>query len=254
MNTEPCRAGSRHLPHLQRQQHKLSLNLIKTQTMVVGSGSNLKKSIATYLCYDSQNESVEKAKYLGVQLDQQLVWDEHVRYVCTKVSRSLGFLKYAKKLILQETLSHIYRGIVEPYARYCSSVWGSCGETRLLTLQKLHTRATRIMTKSSHDTRADALIEKLNWPTISEIIKRETTTMVYKSLNGLVPMYLLNTFSRNSTRDNICLGNSESDLQVPLFKTANGKKSFAYRGAQLWNNLESELKKAPSLSVFKHRL
>ena len=182
---------------------------------------------------------MKKAKYLGVQLDQHLVWDEHARYVCTKVSRALGFLKYAKKLLPQETLSHIYRGIVEPYFRYCSSVWGSCGETRLLTLQKLQNRAARIVTNSSYVAPADELIEKLNWPTISEIIKRDTVTMVYKSLNGLVPMYLSNIFSRNSTRDTIYLRNSENDVRVPLFKTANGQKSFAYRGAHLWNNLES---------------
>ena len=78
--------------------------------------------------------------------------------------------------------------------------------------------------------------------------------MVYKSLNGLVPMYLSNIFSRNSTRDTIYLRNSENDLRVPLFKTVNGQKSFACRGAHLWNNLESEVKKAPSLFVFKHRL
>ena len=30
------------------------------------------------------------------------------------------------------------------------------------------------------------------------------------------------------------------------------EKSFAYRGAHLWNNLESKVKKAPSLSLFKH--
>ena len=76
-------------------------------------------------------------------------------------------------------------------------------------------------------------------------IKRETVTMVYKSLDGLVPMYLSDIFSRNSTRDTIYLRNSENDLRVPLFKTANGQKSFAYRGAHLWNNLESEVKKRP---------
>ena len=107
---------------------------------------------------------------------------------------------------------------------------------------------------SSYVAPADELIEKLNWPTISEIIKRDTVTMVYKSLNGLVPMYLSNIFSRNSTRDTIYLRNSENDVRVPLFKTANGQKSFAYRGAHLWNNLESKVKKAPSLFVFKHRL
>ena len=60
-------------------------------------------------------------------------------------------------------------------------------------------RAARIVTNSSYVASADALIDKLNWPTISEIIKRETATMVYKSLNGLVPMYISNIFSRNST-------------------------------------------------------
>ena len=55
--------------------------------------------------------------------------------------------------------------------------------------------------------------------------------MVYKSQNGLVPMYLSNIFLRNSTQDTVYLRNSDSDLQMPLFKTANGQKSFAYRGA-----------------------
>ena len=49
-------------------------------------------------------------------------------YVPKYVPRALGFLKYAKKLLTQETLGHIYRGIVEPYFRYCSScvgeLWG----------------------------------------------------------------------------------------------------------------------------------
>ena len=132
-------------------------------------------------------------------------------------------------------------------------------DTKTIMLQLAccnHWHAVIIMyhTNSSYVAPADELIEKLNWPTISEIIKRDTVTMVYKSLNGLVPMYLSNIFSKNSTRDTIYLRNSENDVRVPLFKTANGQKSFAYRGAHLWNNLESEVKKAPSLFVFKHRL
>ena len=154
------------------QGNKLSLNLIKTQAMVVGSRPNLKKisdkraQPPTCVIDGSQIEIVEKAKYLGVQLDQHLIWDEHVRFLCAKVSRALGFLKYAKKLLPQKTLSHIYRGIVEPYFRYCSSVWGSCGETKLLQLQKLQNRAARLATNSGYDAPADALTEKLNWPTI----------------------------------------------------------------------------------------
>ena len=81
------------------QGNKLSLNLNKTQKMVVGSRPNLKKisdkkiQPLTFVIDDSQIEIVEKAKYLGVQLDQHLVWDEHVRLICAKVSCDLGVFK-----------------------------------------------------------------------------------------------------------------------------------------------------------------
>ena len=73
-----------------------------------------------------------------------------------------------------------------------------------------------------------------------QLISKLALDMVYKSLNGLAPTNLSTIFSRNSTRDTVYLRNSETDLQVPLFKTANGQNSFAYRGAHLWNSLESE--------------
>ena len=109
--------------------------------------------------------------------------------------------------------------------------WGNCGEPKLLTLQNLHNRAARIVANSSYDAPANVLIQKLNLPTISEIIKRETATIVYKSLNGLVPTYLSNIFVRNSSRDTVYLRSSEIDLRESLFKTANGLKSIAHRGA-----------------------
>ena len=112
-------------------------------------------------------------------------------------------------------------------------------------MQKLKNRAAKRVTSSSYDASDHAQIEKLNWPTVSKIIKREITTVIYKSLNGLVPMHLSNFFSRNSTRDTVYLRSSESDLRKPVFKTANVQKSFAYCGAHLWNNLESEVKKDP---------
>ena len=58
------------------------------QAMVVGSRSSLIKisdrqvQLLTFVVDDSHTESVEKVKYLGVQLDQHLVWDELVRFVC----------------------------------------------------------------------------------------------------------------------------------------------------------------------------
>ena len=95
------------------QGNKLSLNVSKTQAMVVGPRPNLKKisegkvQSPSFVIGDSQIEIVEKTKYLGIQLNQHLVWDEHTRFLRAKVSGTIGFLKYAKKILPQETLSQM---------------------------------------------------------------------------------------------------------------------------------------------------
>ena len=132
--------------------------------MVVGSRHNLKEiskgkvQSPSFVIGDSQIDIVEKTKYLGIQLDQHLVWDEQTRFLRANVSRAIGFLKYAKKILPQEALSQIYSGIVEPHFFYCCSVWRSSGESRRLPLQKLQNRAARIVTNSSYDASAAALI------------------------------------------------------------------------------------------------
>ena len=133
------------LDHMRQwlQGNNLSLNVLKTQAIVVGSKPKIKKIIEKiiappqFLIGDAQVENVDHTKYLGVMIDKNLNWSEHIKSVRTKVSRGIAFLKYSRKFLPRNTLSKMYRGIVEPHFRYCCSVWGSCGMTRLLTLQKL---------------------------------------------------------------------------------------------------------------------
>ena len=133
------------------QGHKLSSNVLKTHAMVVGSHSKLKRisdevsGQPSFFINGTQIETIERTKYLGVKLDCHLVWDEHIKCMRTKVSRALGFLKYAKKFLPQDTLSKMYRGIVEPHFRYCCSVWGCCCKTRIDNIQNCKTELSEML-------------------------------------------------------------------------------------------------------------
>ena len=78
--------------------------------------------------------------------------------------------------------------------------------------------------------------------------------MSTESLNSLAPVYMRNLFTKYSDDRDRSLRSTETDLRLPLLKTANGQKAFSYRGAKLWNSLEREAKLAPSLKSFKERL
>ena len=97
------------------QGNKLSLNVVKTQAMVIRSQPNLKKiadkraDTPSFSIGESAIDIVKNVKYLGVQLDSNLDWNQHMKVLCSKVSRAIGFLKYAKKFVPKETHSNVQR-------------------------------------------------------------------------------------------------------------------------------------------------
>ena len=181
---------------------------------------------------------MNETKYLGIMIDDNLKWDIQIKNIQGKVLRALGLLKYAKRYVPLGTLNSMYKGIVEPHFNDCCSVWGSCGTTKLNKLQKLQNRAARIVTDSDFDTSAAPLIQDLGWPTIGQLIHRETSTMTYKCLNQLAPAYLSDCFSKLSDSHSQFIRNSETDVHIPRVRTSNGQKSFAYCGAKVWNDLD----------------
>ena len=227
--------------------------------MVIGSKrkiSHIKNLSSVNPAFNVANDDiglVNETKYLGILIDDNLKWDSQIKNIQGKVSRALGLLKYAKRYVPLGMLNSMYKGIVEPHFNHCCSVWGSCGTTRLNKLQRLQNRATRIVTDSDFDTSAAPLIQDLGWPTIEQLIHRETSTITYKCLNQLAPAYLSGCFSKLSDSHTRVLRNSGTDVQ-PRMRTSNGQKCFAYRGAKVWNDLDSETKLACNIQCFKSRL
>ena len=236
--------------------NKISLNVAKTHSMLICSRSkhrSIKNSDETFDLKIRENSLaiVDKTKYLGVQIDQNLDWKEHIKYVVSKVSRAIGFLKYSKSLVPSTTLINLYKSIVEPHFRYCCSVWGCCSSIEKTRLQRLQNRAARIITGGRYDDSAAPLIKSLGWQTVEEMIGSETKIMVFKALNGYAPQYLTELFSRNSQNSVHNLRNTSNDLKLPLMKTATGQRCFSFRGAKYWNSLSVESKKAVNLASFK---
>ena len=70
-------------------------------------------------------------------------------------------------------------------------------------------------------------------------------------LKALASDYLRNLFQSVSEATDRQLRNSTSGLRLLLLKTASGQKSFAYRGAKVWNDLDSGVKASSSFCSFR---
>ena len=153
-----------------------SLNVVKTQAMITGSSQKLRKidapmvPIPHFQVNRNDINLVKETRYLGLMIDDNLKWESNVINTQKKISSAIGLLKYAKHYVQEDTLRIMYLSIVQPHFSYCCSVWGCCGTTKLKTLQKLQSRAARIVTGSPFDTPAAPLLQRLGWPSIDKLI------------------------------------------------------------------------------------
>ena len=86
--------------------NKVSLNVTKTQAILIGGRKNLKdieNSETQNLHIIIGQEPVSKikhTKYLGIEVDQYLNWDEHLSALIKKISSGIGMLRYGKNIFL----------------------------------------------------------------------------------------------------------------------------------------------------------
>ena len=89
---------------------------------------------------------------------------------------------------------------------------------------------------------------------VPSLIKEKSAKIVFKSLNNHAPDYMKGLFVKNSQNYTRVLRNTHSDLRTPFLQTNGGQNCFAYRGAKIWNSLDTELKQISTLGSFNRKL
>ena len=86
--------------------NKLILNVTKTEFMFLTTDFklfNLGKDFSIKI-ENNRVKRVKTTKYLGIHLDKNLKWDEHVNKLCSKVTRSISGLKQARDYVPLDVL------------------------------------------------------------------------------------------------------------------------------------------------------
>ena len=84
-------------------------------------------------------------KYLGVLIDQNFTWKEHISYVTTKIRKLIYKFYELRHVLSLSTLKMVYYALVETVLNYGLVVWGSAGVTILNKLQVAQKYIIKIM-------------------------------------------------------------------------------------------------------------
>ena len=116
---------------------------------------------------DREINRADVVKSLGMHIDRHLSRSEHIHKISKKISSAIGALKIARPFFSCKTAVQVYTALIQPHFDYCCSVWDELGRTLATKLQKLQNRAARVITRSSYDANASALLTLLQLDNLS---------------------------------------------------------------------------------------
>ena len=129
------------------QSNKLTLNLLKTHYMVFHRAKH--KHMDVKLCINKVPiQQVDNTKFLGVIIDDNLNWSNHISYINSKIAKGIGIICRARKFFSKSALINLYYAFIFPYLIYCVEVWGNALSTHTQPLIKLQNKIIRIITNS----------------------------------------------------------------------------------------------------------
>ena len=182
-------------------------------------------------------EEVKHIQYLGIQLQQDLRWNQHTEYVTTKSSRVLNFIKRNFSHCTTSVKEKLYSTLVRPHLEYAAAAWDPHTRKNIDSIERVQKRAARFVSNTyGRDTSITAILQDLKWTPLFERRKCHRLTSLFKILNGHLDIKHGQFLEPKPTRSR--RGHSQQ-FQQKHTKSEAFANSFFNRTIIEWNKLLS---------------
>ena len=185
-------------------------------------------------------------KFLGVIIDENLTWKNHIEVVENKISKNTEVLYRASHLHDFKNLLKIYFSFINIYISYANIAWASTFKIKLQGILKKQKHAAGITFHTNRFDHSRPLLKALN---VYQINLIQTLKFMHKTKYGINPRIFLPKFREVDHQYSTTFSRNSFYFKRSACKTT----SFAItlRGPTIWNNFLSQHEKSiPHLLSF----
>jgi hypothetical protein len=231
-------------------RHYLQLNAGKTEFIVFGSPAMLNQLSINGVFLDSDVciRFSPVVKNLGFRLDKTLSMRQQ-----TSILKSSCFIKMRnigkmRRFLSTKQLQILVQAVITSSLDYCNALYYDCNQTVIDQLQLIQNKACRTIFGLKKRDSVQAKLKQLHWLKIEQRIEFKILLLVYKSLNGLAPVYLCELFI-----DHLAGSGRTSNLLMPK-QHLQCTRALQIAGPKLWNSLPNIIRNSSSVDIFKQQL
>ena len=227
-------------------QNKLTINFNKTCYILLKNPQNSYHFDEQSLLINGHaiNKS-DNIKFLGVLIDPQLNWSNHISKLLKDFRPYAGLFFRLSQYLSKDVLLILYNSFINSKLSYCVEAWGNAPDCYLNKIKVFQNRLLRIINKKAYDFSANPLFNLNRILTIKKLYKYKVLIKAH------------NTFyktNNNRTITHLTTRQTHINLKIPLFKSKAGQCCLDYQESLLWNRLPVTLRKIVNANSFKNEL
>ena len=203
--------------------NRLSLNASKTSHMIISNQKNalgikIRETILT---------KVSTVKFIGITLDENLTFKDHVNKVTSNITKSVGVMRRLHCQLPANVMVKLHYSLVYSHLTYALLAWGRSGSTNAAKIECAHRRECKLLT----DYNQKILTFHLIYDYFALLKAFNTNTLNFHQyfkdkLSSHQPSHMHNT--RHRTNNN---------FNTPLFNQSKTQKCYLYQVIPIWNSL-----------------
>ena len=223
----------------------------KCHVLTTGKFENIRYT-HRYKVYNNELEHVFDEKDLGVIMDSNLSFEEHIVSKVNKANSIMGLIRRSFSFLDCRLFKKLYTSFVRPHLEFAQSVWSPHLKKHLNLLESVQIRATK---------QVDGLGD-LEYP--ERLKKLELPTLVYRRKRGdMIELWKhFHTYDQTTISHHFRLQTRPSrkhEYQLQWNKPKDGIRglqtnSFYFRTIYSWNKLPEEVVNSKDINSFKNEL
>lgn len=227
------------------ENNGLKLNISKTEFIIFANpGKSIDESICTLNISGREVKRVFAYKYLGVWFDHQLKWNEHINYICNKLSKASYIIRQSNMLFPRNILFELYYSLFYSHLTYGTIAWGNTTKhniNRLLIIQK---RLIRSIYKANWLSPTAPLFQRSKLLDINQICTYSNSIFIHKYHTSPYNLFTTKSVDSIKTRGN-------NLLEVQICRTTKKLNSIFYTGIKEYNYLYPLISEIKTMSNVK---
>ena len=184
-----------------------------------------------------------------LSISSNLTWKPHIHFIAKHASEKHGFLFRARGYFSSSQLLTIYKSQIRPSLEYCSPVWGGAPKSSLHLLDRVQSKAIRLINNPNLTNSLQSLSHHRLVADLS-IFYRYVHGHCSHEIKNIIP----DPVKRVRTTRSFTYSHP-FQVTLPNPRTLSPKSSFMPRTSQLWNSLPpTTFPESYNLSSFKSNI